>query len=312
MVGHMRKILVLVANVLFNYNFVFRIVGVMNRRWNFLSSVFVAYPATKDYTSAYIYQRHWHVMKWTPWIGGIFRQESKWGLMLVIASTEEDFCHPENTGNLQTLVERAERIRQLIGASQKTFAGILPGILFKKRLIRETVETDITVESIVKAEKNVRNTEGYDENTPLIILGGNGFVGRRLIKRLNGREVYCVDSTNGKTNVASWPFHLKDSSAIMINISRSHALAYYTNLFWPGLVLLNEVYPELGKDELKIITEKGCSAYHVVGIQGKAYPSFANAYAGGIPCCAARISVDMQVIVKKLNYLQGQEMPQYQ
>ena len=172
-------------------------------------------------------------------------------MALGITSTEEDFCFPENTGNLQTPAARVEHVRQLIGASQKRFAGILPGILLKKRLIRETIETDITVDSILKAEKNVRNSEGYDENTPLIILGGNGFVGRRLIKKLNGREVYCVDSTNGKTNVESWPFHLKESNAIMINISRNHALAYYTNLFWPGLVLLNEVYPEPGEDELK-------------------------------------------------------------
>ncbi len=301
MVGHLRKILVLVVNVIFNHNLVFSIVGVINRRCNFLTSVFVMYPATKDYTSAYLYQRHWHVTKWAPCICGIFWQEDKWGLILGITSTEENFCHSENTGNLQTLAERVEHVRRLIGASQKTFAGILPGILFKKRLIRETVESEITAEAIVKAEKYVRNDAGYDENTPLIILGGNGFVGRRLIKRLNGREIYCVDSTNGKTNGESWPFHLKERSAIMINISRSHALAGYTSLFWPGLVLLNEVYPAPGEDELKIITEKGCLAYHVVGIQGKAYPSFPNAYTGGIPCCAARISADMQVIVKKLN-----------
>lgn len=302
MVGHLRKILVLVVNVLFNHNVVFSIVGVINRRWNFLSSVFVMYPATEDYTSAYLYQRHWLVTKWSPCVCGIFRQEGKWGLILGITSTEEDFCHPGNTGNLQTLVERVERVRRLTCASQKTFAGILPGILFKKRLIRETVETEITVEAMVKAEKYVRDNEGCDENTPLIILGGNGFVGRRLIKSLNGREVYCVDSTNGETNRASWPFHLKEGRAIMINISGSHALSGYTSMFWPGLVLLNEVYPAPGEDELKPITEKGCSAYHVVGIEGKAYPSFPHAYNGGIPCCAARISEDMQVIVKKLNH----------
>lgn len=301
MAGHLRKVLLLAINVLFNHSLVFRIVGVINQRWGFLSSVFVMYPATKDYTSAYLYQRHWHVTKWAPCICGIFRQEGKWGLILGITSTEEDFCRPDNTGNLQNLVGRVEHVRRLIGAPQKTFAGILPGILFRKRLIREAVEADIAAEAIVKAEKYVRNTEGYSENTPLIILGGNGFVGRRLIKRLNGREVYCVDSTNGKTNIESWPFHLKESRAILINISRSHALDYYTDLFWPGLVLLNEVYPEPGENELKTITEKGCSAYHVVGIQGKAYPSFPNAYTGGIPCCAARISEDMQVIVKRLS-----------
>lgn len=301
MAGHLRKVLLLAINVIFNHSLVFRIVGVVNQRWNFLSSVFVMYPATKDYTSAYLYQRHWHITKWSPCICGIFRQEGKWGLILGITSTEEDFCCFDNTGNLQNLVERVEHVCRLIGASQKTFAGVLPGILFKKRLIREAVEADIAAEAIIKAEKYVRNTEGYNENTPLIILGGNGFVGRRLIKRLDGREVYCVDSTNGKMNGASWPFHLKESRAILINISRSHALDYYTDLFWSGLVLLNEVYPEPGAYELKTITEKGCSAYHVVGIQGKAYPSFPNAYTGGIPCCAARISEDMQVIVKKLN-----------
>ncbi len=115
------------------------------------------------------------------------------------------------------------------------------------------------------------------------------FVCERLIKKLSGRKVYCVDSTNGKTAEESWPFHLKESRTITISISGNHALAYYTNLFWPDLVLLNEVYPEPDVDELRIITGKDCSAYHVVGIQGRAYPFFPHAYAGGITCCAVRI-----------------------
>ncbi|MCF6147677.1 MAG: hypothetical protein E3K37_03360 [Candidatus Kuenenia sp.] len=300
MAGHLRKILILFVNALFNHNLVFRVIGAINRRWNFLRSVFVMYPATKDYTSAYLYKRHWHALKWSPWIGGVFRQNGKWGLILGITGTDDDFRNTDNSGNLQALAGRAEHVRRLIGATQKTFAGILPGILFKNRFVRETVEMDVAVEAIVRAEGHVRTIERHGKNTPLIVLGGNGFVGRRLIKRLNGREVYCVDSTNGKANTASWPGHLKESCAILINISKSYALSDYTSLFWPGLVVLNEVYPEPHKEELEMIKAKGCAVYHIVGIEGKAYPSFPNAYTGGIPCCAARISEDMRVIVKRL------------
>jgi hypothetical protein len=52
-------------------------------------------------------------------------------------------------------------------------------------------------------------------------------------------------------------------------------------------VVLNEVYPEPGRDELKIIAEQGAKCWHIVGAKGQAWPPFPSAYRNGIPCCAS-------------------------
>lgn len=298
--GHLRKISILLLNLLLNREIVFRVIGWINERYHCIGSIFVAYPASEDYANAYVYHRHRSLMQWQPWPVGVLWQNSKWGLVFVISSTEGDFLNPANRDNLETLVRHTERIQHLIGAPQKTFAGILPGVLFSKRLIRDAVETDVTVEAIVKAEQRVREIEGHSNDTPIIILGGLGFVGRRLIAKLKGRDIYCVDVANGGDR-NNWPQHLIGKNAILVNVTRKTALSQYTDLFWPELVLLNEVYPEPSKYELTKLTTIGCSAYHLVGIKGKSFPPFPRAYAGGIPCCAGQKSQQLEVIIKKLN-----------
>lgn len=192
-VGHFRKIAILAINFIFNRRYVFRFIGFVNRYLKLIGSVFVAYPASEEYALAYVYPRHRHMMRWTPWPVGIFLQNGKWGIMFVISSTEKDFMKPEHEDNLRKLVEKTEHIRMLVRAPQKTFAGILPSVLFAKGIIRETIETDVTVEAIIKAESEVRETQKYDSNVPLIVLGGMGFVGRRLVRKLDDREVHCID-----------------------------------------------------------------------------------------------------------------------
>ncbi len=304
--SHIRRIGLLILNFFFNYDWVFAVVGKFNHWFSFLNSVFVAYPATEKYALAYVYRRHWRKMQWLPRPVGIFKQDGKWGLMTVISSTEKDFCSIENVENLKVLVERTERIRQLLNAKQKTFAGILPGVFFTKRLIRETIEADVTVEVVMRAEEKVREIEKYPKEIPLIILGGKGFIGRRLIKRLSKtkRDIYCIDVNNSgaNANFKDWPNNIRQKkAAILINLTRKAVLSYYVNLFWPGLVLLNEVYPEPTEKELEILNKIGSSAYHIVGVKAKSFPSFPKIYKGGIPCCAAWSSGNIDVIIKKIN-----------
>jgi len=42
-----------------------RLIGWLNRRWHFLSTLFVMYPATEEYTRAYGPKRMWHIMRWS-------------------------------------------------------------------------------------------------------------------------------------------------------------------------------------------------------------------------------------------------------
>ncbi len=274
-----------------------KMIGFFNRRYHFLNTIFVAYPATAEYSYAYGFKRTLPFCKWSPWITGLNIQDGKVGLTTCITSLEQDFLNLEEISNLKAMVAEAERIRQLVGADQKTFAGILPGLLYAKRIIVDTTEANVTVEAVAKAVTDTLSKNSLPSATPIIVLGGRGFVGRRLVKRLNVHEVYNIDLNNQ----ADFPVHLKEKSALLVNVSRKSAINDYIRHFWKGLVILNEVYPPPAYDELEKISAIGCPVYHLVGVKAKAYPSFPSVYNGGIPCCAAWNSGEqMQVIVKQL------------
>ena len=102
-------------------------------------------------------------------------------------------------------------------------------------------------------------------------------------------------------NNESWPSALYGSKAILINLTKKAALTNYAHLFWPELVVLNEVYPEPSIKDLEIISARGCQLFHIVGVSAISLPRFPKGYAGGIPCCAAWNSDDLEVIIRKMN-----------
>lgn len=298
--SHLRKITLLVINFFLNHDFVFKTIGWFNEKFDFLKTIFVAYPASEEYANAYVYKRHRHKMRWLPWPAGLFKQDGKWGIMFVISSTDKDFRDPENIEKLKFYVDRLREIKEMLGAEQMTSAGIIPGMLHRFKLIDEAPEAEVTVEAVAKAESGLRKKLGWEDDVPLIVLGGEGFIGSRFREKLSHREIYSVDCEDG-TDYASWPYHLQGERVIVINITKKHALKNYLALFWPELVLLNETYPEPGKEEVEALRNISSKAYHLAGVKASSYPSFPKAYEGGIPCCAAWNSPDMEVIVRELS-----------
>lgn len=301
LISHFRRISLVVLNWFFNHDCIFAMVGGLNRRFHFIESVFVAYPAIKEYTLAYGYKKQVNLYQWTPYFSGVIWQNGKIEIMFAISATEEDFINPLNRENLRKMTERTEKVKKLLYASQKRFAGILPGILLLRRFIRYSVEAEVTVKIVALAERKVEELQNY-KSVPLIILGGKGFIGRKLVKKLisKGRNIYCVDMNGQFVNMEDWPSHLRGKRAIMINVTRKAVLSRYLPLFWPELILLNEVYPEPSKKELNVLKRIGSPCYHVVGVRAKALPRFPGVYAGGIPCCAAWPSEKLEVIIKQL------------
>jgi hypothetical protein len=219
---------------------------------------------------------------------------------MAISSTEEDFLAPSNQGELSRLVGRTERLRLLLGAQRKTFAGVLPGVLYARRIVRESPETDLTAEVVVRAERKVRDQLGWSANHPVVVLGGRGFVGRRLVRRFQaeGRNVHVVDLKGDQER--GWPDHLEGRRAILVNAARRDSLVEYLPRFWPELVLLNEVYPEPGQAEISLPREIGSVAFHVAGVAALCIPAFPGAYSDGIPCCAAMPDPAMEVKVYRV------------
>jgi len=249
---------------------------------------------------AYVYKSRFPKVEWNPWPCGLLIQNRKLVLMFCISATNGQFTDPENAENLRWVAERMEELRQLLGAKRKTFAGILPGVLFYKRVIREASEADLTAEAVSQAIGLVKVKESLGAGTPIIVLGGKGFIGRRVVKLLDRQFVYSIDSSDGQ-NSEDWPSYLRGQRVIVVNITLNNALEDYLNVIWPGTVVINEVYPEPTPEILEQLRSKNRDCYHVVGLEARAFPSFPAAYKGAIPCCAAWPSPKMKVVVRKLN-----------
>lgn len=297
--SHARRLFTELLNLFFNHDWIFWLVGLINKRIGVIESIFLVYPATDDYTFAYsyTYRSRWH--EWRPGPIGFFRQNGKIGIKFAISAHNGQFSDPANKDKLRQLVERMERLRKLFCAKHKTFAGILPGVLFMKRLVRETPEADVTVEAVKQVIGKVKSLEGLDEDTPVIVLGGKGFIGRRVVAALPQGTVYSVDIA-GNNGQNCWPSHLQGKPALLVNISLNSALSQYIRLMWPELVMVNEVYPEPSDELAEQLKNIGCHCYHIVGVKARALPSFPGGYQGGIPCCAAWQSEKMEALFKRI------------
>jgi len=297
--SHARRLFTELLNLFFNHDWIFWLIGLANKKFRVIESVFLVYPATDDYRSAYsyAYRSRWH--KWRPGPIGFFRQNGKIGIKFAISASNGQFSNPANKDNLCQLVERMEKLRKLFRAEHKTFAGILPGLLFMKRLVRETPEADVTARAVQQVIERVKLLEGLSDDTPVIVLGGRGFIGRRVVDALPKGTTYSVDIA-GCSGQNVWPTHLQGKPVLLINISLNSALSQYVHLLWPEVVVVNEVYPEPNEELAQQLKAVGCHCYHVVGVKAKALPSFPGGYQGGIPCCAAWQSESMEALFKRI------------
>jgi len=296
-----RKLLLLIINYLLNHSLVLRLLGKINRKARWIKNIFIAYPATPEYAKAYAYERLYPKMKWTPWLASLLTYHRSSGIMMVISGTEEDFQDSRNVSHLKLMVKRVETIAHLLSVSQITYAGILPGILYKNHIRKSFLEADITISAILLSEKQIQKQFGYSSDVPLIVIGSRGFLGARLTDLLGNRPVYPVDSPSENiANTQAWPSHLHHMQAVVINLSRKFVLSRYTHLFWPELIIINDVYPEPSSVEIEQISTIGCSFFHITGIKGRAYPEFPGAYQGALPCCSTCHESSLPVIVKQL------------
>lgn len=172
------------------------------------------------------------------------------------------------------------------------------GLVASHGILTDPPEGDITAHVVAEAVRNVR--DGDWAGTPVIVLGGRGFVGRRLVATLlrEGIQVHSVDVCDDRD---CWPEHLVGTHVVLVNVANRHALARNLDRLWPGMIVLNEVYPEPDQVTLAELTARGIPVHHVVGVQAHAIPPFPAAYRGAIPCCAAWPSEQAQVVVRHLN-----------
>jgi hypothetical protein len=268
------KIFLEVFNFLFNRDWFFSLIGELR----LIESIFLAYPANEKYALAYASRKRVQKEKWTPWITGFLVQDRKIGLMFSISATEKDFLKKDNHDHLKEVTKKMEDIRSTLKAKHKTFAGILQGLLYKRGLINRD-EVGLTSEFIYDAVNQIQIKEMVTRLIPIIIIGGNGFIGKQLNERFsNNRQVYSVDIKDAIPNIPE---------AIVINVANRKSISKHLENIHPKMVLVNEVYPEPSRMIIKKMKEKGLTCYHIMGAEAKCFPNFPGAYKGAIPCCAA-------------------------
>jgi hypothetical protein len=279
-------------------------IGYLNQRHPFLSTVFVAYLATDEYSREYVAGARRKQIRWSPWLVGVYVQGGKLGLMFVISATEADFRDAANKPRLQQLLAETTGIQQLVNARQISFSGVLPGVFCAQRMVRKPVEPRVTVEVIVRAEAMLRARLAMDGDVPVVLIGGAGFIGRRVAARMADRELHIVDKVlepvDGVQPGQSWHRQLQGRRIVIINLASPRALPDYADYLWPEAAVLNEVYPEPDADTLAILDAVGCPVFHVVGMKARSWPAFPRAYRGGIPCCAGRLEAISEPLIARL------------
>ncbi len=288
---HARRSGVALLNALLNRIVIFRAVGALNKRLRLIKSVFLVYPATPDYALAYAYPSRIEKAKWSPWPTGILWQDGRLALMLAVSSTDQDFLADDARPRLVELERAVDRVRRLVAAEQKSFAGVLPGIMARHGVLTDPPERELTAGLVRQAVQELHPPE----RGPVIVIGGRGFIGRRLVELLEpAYETHVVDVDD------RWPDHV-DERALVVNVANRGAIQAHEKDLLPGMTILNEVYPEPRGALLDRLSARGIAVHHVVGVRAGAFPPFPSGYRGAVPCCAAWPSSRAKVVVRQLN-----------
>ena len=281
-----------ILNFLINHDWFFWLIGKFNAK-GWIKSVFLSYPGNDQYEREYAYK--FRIGSWKIRLTAFLPQNGKLVIMFTVFVRENEFLNKNNKEKLEEVVRHVEKIRQLLRADQKTFAGILPGLLLKRKLVDETPEADITAAIVTEAVELVKKKMGIEGEITIVILGGRGFIGKRVagnLKSIQKFGVHIVDLDDRD----KWPEG--KTRKIIINLARHDTIPLYYDALREGDIVLNEAYPAPSSEIISEIKSLNCHCFHVVGVEGAAFPRFTQGYEEGNPCCSAWSG--KKAIIKKL------------
>lgn len=264
----------------------FAALGVWNRVFGGWRSVFFCYAGSRNFITSYAPSSLVAMFRWVPSPIAILFHNGARGLVLAAPVSEEEFLDPANRAQFRSLQLRLRRIAWLVGAREVNLAGILPGVI-KQSDVLDAPDTRATVVAAVSAAVAALIGNRFAGKAPsLIVLGGGGYVGRPLTQSLceDGFNVTVVDPKGG---VSALPIKFKNRPCILIDISRAGAIQTYVPDMWPGLIVLNETFPQPPGRVVRAMTARGVDVFHLSGLEGDITPPLPFGYANAIPCCAA-------------------------
>ena len=207
---------------------------------------------------------------------GMYTQGGKLGVKLGIAALPQDFLGSGGKRLAASVHGKTREIVRLCDLKTYSFAGLLPGIMHQARIRREPHERASTASAVAQAALTLLNAE-LPQDAPIVLLGGNGFIGRALNKALSNREVVVVDLSNG-TRCGRIP----DDPCLVINVASPTALDELVPLIPQHSTVLNEAYPPPRREILTGLAARKIKLRHVAGVVGEAWPPFPFEYSAGI------------------------------
>ncbi len=293
------KVALEVINLFCNNRIAFWLV----KQFEVFDAVFVMYPADQEFADALTFRCRQRRIRFRPFITGVIvHPNCKRTLVFAVSAFIDKAGVGEDEENLRLLHARTEDIRKNIGAKTTHFAGTLPGRFTNFRIRRGTNQKNerlATVENVVNAIRQVREMKSHTNEHSVIVLGGNGFIGRGVVDVLRQESVtvISIDKNGGDTT-----YTMPKSAHLVVNIMTPGAIREYIDekFIGPSTTVLNEVYPAPHQELVEEMNSLGADVFHIVGVVADAYPSFPKAYRGAVPCCAALTDANYRVGITKL------------
>ena len=288
-----KKILLEVINIMFGNRLAFFVA----KKARLFDAVFVMYPATLMFADHYTFRWRQQRIAWRPWITGIIKHPSgKRTLQFAISATEAQLLSMDHADDMRSLYERTVRIQEMVGASTNHFAGIIPGRFLHLRVKRDKNELMATATNVVKAILALRREERHAKRNAVVILGARGYVGREVVKNLEGEKIPVVAVDIGDVYTKPIDRH------IIVNITRPEGINEYIseNYLDKSAIILNEVYPAPHPSIVSDIKALGAKVFHIAGVEAICIPKFPSAYVSAVPCCAALPTEEYKVVAVPL------------
>ena len=279
----------------------YAILGIWNRLFGGWTSVFYCYAGSTQFVETYAPSFLVRSFRWMPIPIGILRHANTRGIIIASPVSEQQFLDPANATAFRTLQRRIARIAKLVGARRISLTGVMPSAAAKDGILNLPDTRPIIQRAVCAAVARVVR-ERFDVNwPPILLIGGAGYIGVPIAESLRegGATVHVIDPKGSETDL---PKHLHGCPCLILDCSRKGVIHSYTDQMWPGMVLLNEVFPRPSRKVVEALSERGVECWHLSGLAGSIVPPLPHGYENAVPCCAAHEALgDPEVVIVSLN-----------
>ncbi len=281
------KLLLELINIVINRDFVWRMIGKINKRTKLIRNILVTYAPTKDLAKLYARDAVLQKIKWKPyWLGFYIQHWNVWGLIFVVSSTNDEFKSSMYANRMREILQKAENIKSSVGADSVSFGNSLPFFLYRINERKDVPEDRITAKVVALAVEPLPDYFPILQNHPLVmtknaaivIPEGTLSIGKKIKDLLPARRVEVI----GKED------DFPGTDAVIFVAVTVWALAKYADRIPNGSIILHEVFDKIGSEILDKLKKKNCLVLQLAGVEAiLTIPNFPGIWAGGIPCCAA-------------------------